>query len=151
MYNICVVAKGAEVFRQERFTVPEWIDTTVEEYAAQSLKYLDQSDAEFATGDTRQGAEKLYGAACQIVIAAAKQRGWNYRSHRDNKNNTMRLADEYDDETLLMGFTAAEKFHVHFYHGNLEDYEINVDRPAVRRYVRRMAVLVEEYEANGIG
>ena len=129
--------------------MPEEVTKTVEEYAAQSLKYLDQSDAEFAAGDTRQGAEKLYGAACQIVIAAAKQRGWGYRSHRANKNATVRLADEYDDETLLMGFSAAEKFHVHFFHGNLEDYEIAADRPAVRRYVRRMAALVEEYAANG--
>ena len=131
--------------------MPEEVTKTVEEYAAQSLKYLNQSDAEFAAGDTRQGAEKLYGAACQIAIAASKQRGWGYRSHRDNKNATMRLAEEYDDETLLMGFSSAEKFHVHFHHGNLEDYEIAVDRPAVRRYVRRMAALVEEYAANGTG
>ena len=120
-------------------------DTTVEEYASQALKFLEQSDAEFAAGDTRQGAEKLYGAACQIVIAAAKQRGWGYNSHRDNKNATSRLADEYDDPFLLTGFTAAEKFHVHFYHGNLEDYEIAVDRPGVKRYVQRMVDLVEAY------
>ena len=120
-------------------------ETTVEEYTAQALKFLDQSDAEFAAGDTRQGAEKLYGAACQIVIAAAKQRGWGYNSHRDNKNATAQLAAEYDDPFLLTGFTAAEKFHVHFYHGNLEDYEIDVDRPAVHSYVRRLVALVEEY------
>ena len=47
-------------------------EATVEEYAAQALKFLEQSDAEFAAGDTRQGAEKLYGAACQIVIAACQ-------------------------------------------------------------------------------
>ena len=120
-------------------------DTTVEEYAAQSLKYLDQSDSEFAAGDTRQGAEKLYGAACQIIFAAAKQRGWGFRSHRETKNATARLATEYDDPFLLAGFAAAEKLHVHFHHGNLEDYEIAVDRPAVHSYVRRMADLVEAY------
>ena len=124
-------------------------EATVEEYAAQALKFLEQSDAEFAAGDTRQGAEKLYGAACQIVIAAAKQRGWGYNSHRDNKNATSRLADEYDDPFLLTGFTAAEKFHVHFYHGNLEDYEIAVDRPGVKRYVQRMVDLVEAYATDG--
>ena len=124
-------------------------ETTVEEYTAQSLKYLDQSDAEFAAGDTRQGAEKLNGAACQIVIAAAKQRGWGFRSHRDNKNATVRLAAEYDDLFLQTGFLAAEKFHVHFHHGNLEDYEIAADRYAVQRYVQRMVALVEEYATNG--
>ena len=120
-------------------------DTTVEEYAAQALKFLEQSDAEFAAGDTRQGAEKLYGAACQIVIAAAKQRGWGYSSHRDNKNATVRLAEEYDDVVLQMGFLAAEKFHVHFFHGNLEDYELDADRPMARLYVQRMVDLVEAY------
>lgn len=123
-------------------------EATVEEYAAQALKFLEQSDAEFAAGDTRQGTEKLYGAACQIVIAAAKQRGWGYNSHRDNKNATSRLAAEYDDPFLLAGFVIAEKFHVHFYHGNLEDYEIAVDRPGVQRYVRRMVDLVETYAAD---
>ena len=131
--------------------MPEEFDRTVAEYAAQSLKYLDQSDAEFAAGDTRQGAEKLYGAACQIVIAAAKQRGWQYRSHRATKNTTVRLGDEYDDPFLSAGFLAAERFHVHFFHGNLEDYEIDANRPIARRYVRRMAALVEEYETNGRG
>ena len=126
-------------------------EATVEEYAAQALKFLDQADAEFAAGDTRQGAEKLYGAACQIVIAASKQRGWGYKSHRDNKNATVRLAAEYDDLVLQMGFLAAEKFHVHFFHGNLEDYEIAADRPLARLYVRRMVALVEEYAANGGG
>ncbi len=124
-------------------------ETTVEEYAAQSLKFLEQSDAEFAAGDTRQGAEKLYGAACQIVIAAAKQRGWGYNSHRDNKNATVRLADEYDDPFLLAGFSAAEMFHYHSRYGNLEDYAIELDRPAVHSYVRRMLDLVEAYATAG--
>ena len=126
-------------------------ETTVQEYAAQGLEFLAQSEAEFAQGDTRQGAEKLYGAACQVVIAAAKQRGWGYRSHRDNQNATRRLADEYGDRFLSTGFTAAERFHIHFFHGDMEDHEIDRNRPDVSAYVRRMAALIEEYEANGAG
>ena len=72
-------------------------ERSVEDYTAQALKFLAQSDAEFAAGDDRQGAEKLYGAATQAVIAASKQRGWGYRSHRANKNAIRRLADEYSD------------------------------------------------------
>ena len=125
-------------------------ETTVEEYAAQALRFLEQSDAEFAAGDTRQGAEKLYGAACQIVIAASKQRAWGHHSHREYKNAIVRLADEYDDPFVDSGFTVAEKFHVHFHHGNLEDYDIETDRPLVRRYVHRMATLVEEYRGKGL-
>ncbi len=124
-------------------------ETTVEECVAQTLEFLAQSEAEFAAGDTRQGAEKLYGAACQVVIAAAKQRGWSYRSHRATQNAATRLADEYDDPLLTNGFTAAERFHIHFFHGDMEDYEIDSSRPGVSAYVRHMAGLVEEYEANG--
>ena len=120
----------------------------VEECVAQAWAFLAQSDEEFALGDTRQGAEKLYGAVSQVVIAAAKQRGWDHRSHRANKNAVTRLYEEYDDPLIAAGFLAAEKFHVHFFHGNLEDYEIAADRPVARRYVERMTELIKEY---GVG
>ena len=126
-------------------------ETTAREYVDQAMTFLAQSESEFAQGDTRQGAEKLFGAACQVVMAAARQRGWGYRSHRDNKNTAIRLADEYDDRFLATGFTTAERFHIHFYHGDMEDYQIDGDRPQVSAYVRRMAALIEEYEANGSG
>ena len=122
-------------------------EATVEEYVAQGLRFLEQSESEFAAGDTRQGAEKLYGAACQVVIAAAKQRGWGHKSHRDNKNTTFRLAEEYGDPFLHAGFAIAEKFHEHFYHGNMEDFEIASDGYIAGRYVRRLAALVGEYGA----
>ncbi len=123
-------------------------DTTVAERVAQALAFLAQSEVEFAVGDTRQAAEKLYGAAVQAIVAASCQRGWNYQSHRSNKNAASRLADEYDDLFLSAGFTAAERFHIHFHHGDMEDYQITADRYAVRSYVERMVKLVEEYEAN---
>ena len=66
-----------------------------------------------------------------------------------NKNATVRLAEEYDDVVLQMGFLAAEKFHVHFFHGNLEDYELDADRPMARLYVQRMVALVEGYKSDG--
>lgn len=59
------------------------------------MAFLEQAEAEFAIGDTRQGAEKL---------------------------------------------------HIHFHHGNMEDYQIAVDRQGVRGYVKHLLVLVEEYE-----
>ena len=121
-------------------------ETGVEECVAQAWAFLAQSDEEFASGDTRQGAEKLYGASSQVVIAAAKQRGWQHRSHRANKNAVTRLSDEYGDPFIAAGFGIAEKFHVHFFHENMEDYELVADRPLVHRYVERMTALIEEYE-----
>ena len=121
---------------------------TVAERVAQALEFLAQSEAEFAVGDTRQAAEKLYGASVQAVIAASIQRGWDHDSHRANKNATRRLAEEYDDVFLVAGFTAAERFHIHFHHGGMEDYQITGDRYAVRSYVERLLKLVEAHEAN---
>ena len=122
---------------------------SVEDYTAQALKFLAQSDAEFDSGDDRQGAEKLYGAATQAIIAASKQRGWGYRSHRANKNATTRLAADLSDDLLLAGFLAAEKFHIHFHHSGMENYEIDHDRAVVHRYVQRMVDLINDYELNG--
>ena len=104
-------------------------ETTVEECVAQALEFLAQSEAEFAAGDTRQGAEKLYGAACQVVMAAAKQRGWAFRSHREQTEAAVRLADEYDDRYLSAGFSAAGRFQIHARYGDMEDYDI--DSPAL--------------------
>ncbi len=105
--------------------------------------FLVASDREFAAGDDVQGSEKLYGAATHIVSALAQQRGWQYRSHRSMKNAVSQLADEYDDPLVLAGFLAAERFHIHFFHQDLEDYEIKLNRPVVHRFVNRMLGLLD--------
>ena len=120
---------------------------SVAQCVEQAVAFLEQADREFDTGDRRQGSEKLYGAATQVVIAAAKQRGWQYRSHRATKNATIRLGDEYGDPFLSAGFLAAEKFHQNFFHDEMEDYEIIADRPIVRRFVNRLVELVNDYAA----
>jgi hypothetical protein len=124
-------------------TAPE--EKTVTEYVAQALVFLRQSDAEFGAGDPIQGSEKLYGAATQIVIAAAKQRGWQYRTHRATKNAVVRLEAEYNDPLLAAGFLAAEKFHKNFFHDEMEDYEIVADRPIVHRFVNHLVALINDY------
>lgn len=121
-------------------------EKTVAECVAQALEFLAHSDAEFDAGDHRQGSEKLYGAATQVVIAAAKQRGWQFRSHRATKNAVTRLEAEYQDPLIAAGFLAAEKFHKNFFHDEMEDYEIVADRPVVHRFVNRMAALVNRYD-----
>lgn len=116
---------------------------TEKDYLQSAQDFLDASDREFAAGDVRQGSEKLYGAANQVLTAIAKRRGWGYESHRDMKNATQRLADEYNTEAIITGFTAAEKFHKNFFHGAMEEYEIAIDRPSVHAYVRRLTAIFE--------
>ena len=112
------------------------------EYAQQARDFLAASDREFAAGDRQQASEKLYGAANGVLTALALQRGWKYRTHRDMKNATQRLAEEYGDPFWIGGFSIAEKFHKNFFHDEMEDYEIVVDRPAVHQYVARVLALL---------
>ena len=72
------------------------------------------------------------------------RRGWKHRTHRDMKNASQRLAEECDDQFLLGGFAIAEKFHKNFFHDEMEDYEIAIDRPAVHDFVNRVLALMEE-------
>ena len=109
-----------------------------------ALEFLSASDAEFAAGDHLQASEKLWGAATYAVMAVANQRGWQCRSHRAMKNVVQRVAGLYDDELVQGGFAAAEKFHKNFYHDEMEDFEVEADRPIVHRFVHRMVSFVEQ-------
>ena len=120
-------------------------EMTIFEHAETAKLFLRQSDAEFAIGDKLQASEKLYGAANHVLTAIAQQRGWKYNSHRDMKNVTQRLEQEYGDSIMIGGFAVAEKFHRNFIHGGMEDYEIAVDRPYVHRYIGRLLEVIEGY------
>ena len=117
---------------------------TEQEYTQCARKFLDDSDREFGAGERQQASEKLYGAATEALTAIAAQRGWKRRTHRDMKNAAQRLADEYGDPFLVAGFNTAEKFHKNFFHDEMEEYEIEADRPTVREYVNRVLALIEE-------
>ena len=118
-------------------------EMTAAEHAQTARDFLTASDREFAAGDHLQGSEKLYGAATQAVIAICQQRGWRYRSHRDMKNAVTNLAREQDDLTIVAGFATAERFHKNFFHDEMEDYEMEAERPAVQHFVERTLALLE--------
>ncbi len=117
---------------------------TEQDYAECARKFLTDSDHEFAAGERQQASEKLYGAANEALTAIATQRGWQRRTHRDMKNAAQRLANEYNDLFLVAGFSVAEKFHKNFFHDEMEEYEIEADRPTVREYVNRVLALLDE-------
>ena len=124
-------------------------ERSAEDYAAQALQLLAQSDAEFDSGDDRQGAANLFGSVTQAVIAASKQRGWDYDSYHANMHAVSRLAEEFEDDFMILGFMAAGHFRTHAKYGDMEDYAIAIDRPVIRNYVRRLLDRVNPYELNG--
>ena len=115
-------------------------------HAVTAQEFLVASDQEFAAGDHLQASEKLWGAATHAVMAVAQQREWPHRSHRSLKNAVGRLASEAEDpavsDAIAGGFAAAEKFHKNFYHDEMEDFEIEHDRPQVHRFVARILTLL---------
>ena len=118
-------------------------EMTAAEHAQTAREFLAASDREFAAGDHLQGSEKLYGAATQAIIAICQQRGWRYKSHRAMQQAVADLAREYSDPTLLNGYLAANKFHENFFHDNMEDYEVEANRPGAHHFVAQVLALLE--------
>ena len=114
----------------------------VQEHVQTAREFLEAADREFAAGDVLQGSEKMWGAASHAVMALAQQQGWPYGSHRALKNAVERLAVEHGDPLLAADFGFAEKFHRNFYHDFMEDFELDADRPKVRRFVAGVLALL---------
>lgn len=114
----------------------------LQEHIHTAQDFLQEADREFAEGKTLQASEKLWGAAAHSVMAMAQQRGWQFGNHYALKEAVERLIDEMNDPALDAGFMAAEKFHANFYHGFMEDFQIDTDRPKVRRFVNRVSALM---------
>ena len=118
-------------------------EMSAEEHAQTARDFLVASDREFAAGDHLQGSEKLYGAVTQAIIAVCQQRGWRYKSHRAMQQAVEALSREYRDPTLLNGYLAASKFHENFFHDNMEDYEVEANRPGVHHFVGQLLTLLD--------
>ena len=118
-------------------------EMNVREHAQAAREFLAASDREFTAGDHLQGSEKLYGAATQVVIAMCQQRGLRYRSHRAMKQAVSQLSSEFSDPYIITGFAAAERFHENFFHDNMEDYDVAVERPGIHHFVNQMLAFLE--------
>lgn len=56
-------------------------------------------------------------------------------------NAARSIAEELDDSDLRAGIAAAQLFHSNFYHGHLEEPDIEPNAELVRRFVSRMLPL----------
>ena len=115
----------------------------IQEHKETAHRFLEAADYYFTAGDKFQGFEKLWGAASHALLALLTERGLPNNNHAAMKHAVERLAAEYDDRGISEGYLAAEKFHKNFYHGFLEDYEIELDGPKVHDFVARMLALAE--------
>lgn len=108
------------------------------EHRVQALKFLSDSDRKFEAGDFLQASEKLWGAASHALMYIIGENGWSSGTHRTLRMAAERLSVERDDPLIAAWFSIAEKFHSNFYHGSMESFELEGDRPLVRRLVERV-------------
>jgi hypothetical protein len=84
-------------------------------YATTSRLLLAQAKEELEKEDLRQASEKVWGAAAQMVKAAAERRGWRHDTHRRLFEIVARLSQETGDEDIRRFIQSASALHFNFY------------------------------------
>ena len=115
---------------------------TTRVYHSASMTLLEQAESELADDDVRQASEKGWGAAAQIVKAAAEQRGLPHQNHAALYRAVDRLCTESGDDDIYLLFQVANQLHVNLYED--WDSEENVKRAliAVRRLIEKVSALL---------
>lgn len=110
--------------------------------AQKARQFLLAAYAEFADGDDcRPACEKLWQAAAHAIAAVAQQRGWPHGSPEARYAAVGRLAEELDDEILLLQFDVADTFHVNAEYGFMEDFQMPGNRRDVHLFIERVLSL----------
>ena len=108
-------------------------------YREAGRQLLAQARAELDAGDLRQASEKGWGAAAQMVKAAAQARGWPHNAHRDLWTGIRDLTNEVGDPDIHRLFGSA-----HYLHGNF--YENAFDAEMVRHHLDRVGQFLGKLE-----
>ena len=109
-------------------------------YREASRRLLAQAHTELEAGDLQQASEKAWGAAAQMVKAAATLRGWEHDQHRHLWVAARELSNEAEDRDIQDLFGAAHNLHTNF-------YENTFDADWAALNVQRVERLVEKVEA----
>ena len=111
-------------------------------YGAQGRVFMAQAWEELERGDLRQASEKGWGAASQMVKAAAEIRRWDHQSHGDSHKAIAFLAMEVGDRSLRSLFASAGNLHHNFYEGWLPVEAVQGYLEEVEVFVGRMERIV---------
>ena len=117
--------------------------TTRADYHSETAgEFLAKAGVYLAEGDVLQASEKGWGAAAQMVKAAAEARGWDHSGHRQLFVTVRRLVEETGDEQLRVGFAFANVMHINFYDGLLPREDVEAYLAHIREFVGRLEQLV---------
>ena len=111
-------------------------------YREQSKTFLEQAERELRDGDLRQASEKGWGAAAQIVKAAAESRGWEHDHHRLLFEVVSRLSRDNSDREIGRLLGAANFLHSNFYEGGLDEATVAAALEDVARLVEKVEALL---------
>ena len=95
----------------------------------------------FESGNHMAGAEMLYGALTQVIIAIAIRRQDHYREHQHRRHLMRRLAAEFNDPDITDAFRTAQKLHVHFYLNDLPNAQLVGAVATTRGLINRLLPL----------
>lgn len=115
-------------------TCAQYHNATGRDFMAKARAYL-------AEDDLLQASEKGWGAAAQMVKAAAEMRGWHHKNHGHLFTNIDRLADETGDRELAVLFHSAHSIHINFYEGWMTRRSVETALSQVERLVEKLEAL----------
>ena len=118
-------------------------------YREASRHLLALAHAELDAGDLRQASEKAWGAAAQIVKAAAERLGWDHDSHRGLYLTVRRIRDETADQDIQDLFAFANYLHTNFYENTLADGEIARYLARTENFITKIEAILDASPSNG--
>ena len=117
--------------------------TPVITYREASRQLLAQARAELDAGDLRQASEKAWGAAAQIVIAAAQLRGWDHYYHRGLYLTVDRLTDEVGDPEIHDLFMFANGLHTNFYENTFRAERVARNMAHTEEFIAKIETILD--------
>ena len=102
-----------------------------------------QAHAELETGDLRQASEKGWGAAAQIVKAAAQARGWEHDSHRRLFLTINDLSEETGDPEIHLLFASPNLLHQNFYENGAGADIVTVHLDRTGQFIARIESILD--------
>ncbi len=112
-------------------------------YREASLHLLTQARTELEAGDLRQASEKGWGAAAQMVKAAAQRRGWEHDSHRGLFFAVRDLTSESGDPEIHRLFSICNYLHTNFYEDAFEAGMVREYLSEVQRFIAKLDTLLD--------
>ena len=111
-------------------------------YREQARVFIGQAHEELALGDLYQASEKGWGAASQMVKAAADHYGWPHNAHRLLLIAATQMQEVTGDEEFPRLFASAQALHTSFYEGNLNSLAVEQFLADTSRFVDKVDALL---------